>query len=102
MNQVLVCLKKKNGNIRLDILDSRRKELVALGNTIRAGDLASLPKQISNALDAGASQDEIRMVAEFIVGDKHLFSAIQIMQKTLNYEESKRKKYISIVDDCKE
>lgn len=102
MNQVLICLKEKNGSIRLDVLDSWRKELVALGKSIRTGDLKSIPNHVRKSLDAGASPKDIQMVAEFILGDKKLLSSILALQKALSYEESNRKDYISIIDDCKE
>jgi hypothetical protein len=102
MNQVLVCLKKNNGIIRLDTLDSWRKELVELGNAIRVGDLVSIPRHVRKALDAGASSDDIKKVAEFILGDRQLLSSILILQRSLDLEESDRHDFISIVDDCRE
>ena len=102
MDQVLVCLKKNNGVYKLDVLDNRRKELVALGNAIRVGNLESIPRHVKKALDAGASPREIQKVAEFILGDKHLLYAIMALQKALDFEESERHKYIFVVDDCRE
>jgi len=102
MDQVLICLKKNNGIIKLDLLDTRRKELVALGNAIRIGNLECIPRQVKKALDAGATPDDIHEVAEFIFRDKHLFYSIVALQKALNFEESERQKYISVVNDCKE
>ena len=102
MNQVLICLKKNNGKIRLDVLDSRRKELVALGNAIRLGNLESIPRHVKNALDAKASADDILKVAEFIIGDKQLLSSIIVLKKALDYEKNDRHNHISILDDCRE
>ena len=102
MNQVLVCLKKNNGVFKLDVLDSRRKELVALGKAIRVNDFESIPRHVKKALDAGASPREIHELAEFILGDKHLLFSIVALQKALNFEESERHDYISVVDDCRE
>ena len=102
MNQVLVCLKKNNGVIKLDVLDSRRKQLVALGNAIRNGHAESIPIHVKKALDAGASPNEIHEVADFILGYRNLLSSIVTLQKALEFEESERKKYISVVDDCRE
>ena len=102
MNQVLVCLKKNNGVIKLDVLDNRRKELVALGNALRVGDLESIPKHVKKALDAGASPDEIQEVAEFILGNNQIFYSMVTLLKALNFEESERQDYISVVDDCRE
>lgn len=101
MNQVLVCL-KNNGVIKLDVLDTRRKELVALGNAIRVGDHKSIPRHVKKALDAGASSDDIQKVAEFILGDKHLLCSLVALQKALDFEESDRHDYISVVEDCRE
>ena len=49
MEQVLVCL-KSNGIVNIDVLDDRRKELVALGKTILSGNKHSIeePPKITN------------------------------------------------------
>jgi len=102
MKQVLVCLKKNNGVFKLDVLDAKRRELVALGCAIRVGNLESIPIHVKKALDAGASPNEIQKVAEFILGDKYLLYSIVELQKALDFEESERHKYINVVNDCKE
>jgi hypothetical protein len=37
MEQVLICLQKNNGDIRLDVLDIKRRELVEIGYALRMG-----------------------------------------------------------------
>ena len=102
MNQVLICLKKNNEIFKLDVLDTKRRELVALGYAIRVGNLESIPRHVKKALDAGATPDEIQEVAEFILGNKHLLYSIVELQKALDFEESERHKYINVINDCKE
>ena len=101
MRQVLICLEKKKG-LYLDVLDTRQKELVALGNAIRAGNTYSIATRVKKALDAGASIEEILKVLAFIVGDVRLFRSIIELSRALSYEESKRKSFISVVDDVRE
>lgn len=101
MQQVLICLKKKKG-LYLGVLDTRQKELVALGNAIRAGNTYSIATRVKKALDAGASIEEILKVLAFIVGDVRLFRSIIELSRALSYEESKRKSFISVVDDVRE
>lgn len=101
MNQVLVCLKKKEG-YNLDVLDTRQKELVALGNVIRKGKTSSIAQHVKKALDSGATSDDILKVASFILGDKHLLNSIMELLTALSYEEANRHDYISAVDDCRE
>ena len=101
MQQVLICLKKKKG-LYLGVLDTRQKELVALGNAIRAGNIYSIATRVKKALDAGASIEEILKVLAFIVGDVRLFRSIIELSRALSYEESKRKSFISVVDDVRE
>ena len=81
MNQVLVCLKKNNGNIRLDVLDTKRKELVAIGNALRIGDLKSIPRHVMRAKDAGATYENIERVVEFILGDGQLQRIVKEQEK---------------------
>ena len=102
MNQVLICLQKNNGNIKLDVLDNRRKELVAIGNAIRAGCMDSIQMHVKKALNVGASPEEIRRVVEYILGDGRLLSSISELLKALRFEETDRHGYISVVDDCRE
>ena len=72
MDQVLICLKKNNGNIRIDALDEKRRELVALGNAIRVSDLDSILNHLKYAKEAGASYDEIRQVVRFMIEGKNM------------------------------
>ena len=102
MNQVLACLQKNHENIRLDVLDSRRKELVAIGNAIRAGCVDTIPMHVKKALNAGASPEEIQKVVEYILGDGRLLSSISELLRSLRFEENDRHVYISVVDDCRE
>lgn len=101
MEQVLVCL-KKNGAINIDVLDSKRKELVELGVALKSGCKRDIATHIEKALDAGATRDDILKVVAFIVGNTRLFSSIIELLRILNYEENKRAEYISIVDDVRE
>lgn len=102
MEQVLVCLKKNNGSIRLDVLDTKRKELVAIGNTIRAGCIGSISKHVKKALDSGASPKEIQKVVEYVLGNGQLLRSIAEVLRALEFEENDRQGYISVVDDCRE
>ena len=102
MEQVLVCLKKNNGSIGLDVLDTKRKELVAIGNAIRAGCVGSISKHVKKALDGGASPEEIQEVVEYVLGDGRLLSSIAELLRALQFEENDRHGYISVVDDCRE
>ena len=101
MKQVLICL-KKDDTISIDVLDARRKELVALGNAILAGDEFFIEEQIIKALDAGASREDILKIVEFIIGDKLLFKSIIELLNIVSYEENKRAPYISVLDDVRE
>jgi len=101
MEQVLICLEKKEG-LKLNVLTTKQKELVVLGKVLLEGYRQTITKHVKKALDAGASREEILKVAAFIVGDSRLFSSIIEFLRTLNYEESKRAPWISVVDDVKE
>jgi len=101
MHQVLICLEKKKG-LYLDVLDTRQKELVALGNAIRAGNTYSIATRVKKALDAGASRDEILKVLAFIVGDVRLLNSIMELLSILRYESNRRAPWISVVDDVRE
>ena len=101
MQQVLVCLKKK-GVINLDVLDTKRKELVTLGIAIKAGCKRDIATHIEKALDAGASREDILKVVAFIIGDTRLFISILELLKVLSYEENQRTECISVVDDVRE
>ena len=71
MEQVLVCL-KSNGIVNIDVLDDRRKELVALGKTILSGNKHSIEEHVINALDAGAYRENILKVVAYIMSDNRL------------------------------
>ena len=101
MQQVLICLKKKKG-LYLGVLDTRQKELVALGNAIRAGNTYSIATRVKKALDAGAPIEEILKVLAFIVGDERLLSSIMEILSILRYENDRRAPWISVVDDVRE
>ena len=101
MEQVLICLEKKKG-LYLDVLNARQRELVALANAIRAGDINTIATNVKKALDAGAPREEILKVLTFIVGDVRLFKSIIELLRALSYEESKRAPFISVVDDVRE
>jgi len=101
MEQVLVCL-KTNGVIKLEVLDIKRRELVALGKAIMAGNIKSIDKHVIAALDAGASRDDILKVVNFIMSDNKLFTSIIELLKVLSIEEDIRAPSISIIDDVRE
>ena len=101
MEQVLVCL-KSNGVIKIDVLDTWRKELVALGKAILSGNKHSIETHVSAALDAGASHEDIMKVVAFIMSDNRLLTSILELIKTLSYEESRRTEHISIINDVRE
>ena len=101
MDQVLICL-KKNRAISIDVLHSRQKELVALGNAIKNGCKKEIAICIKKALNAGATKNDILKVVAFIIGNERLFSSIFELIRTLNYEENKRVEYISILNDVRE
>ncbi len=69
MNQVLVCLKNKD-KINFGVLDKRQKELVTLGNVIRSGKTDLISRYVKEALDSGATKEDILRAASFILGDK--------------------------------
>ncbi len=101
MEQVLICL-KKNGVVNIDVLDSRRRELVALGKAILTSNTRFIAKHVEKALDAGASQKDILKVLTFIVGDVQLLNSIIELLRAMSYEENKRAECISVVDDVRE
>jgi hypothetical protein len=101
MEKVLIYLKKGN-TINIDVLDSRRKELVCLGNAILSGDKFFIEEQIKKALEAGASRKDILKMIEFIIGDKQLFKSLIKLFDILDYEENKQAPYISILNDVRE
>ena len=101
VQQVLVCLKKE-GTINLGFLDNRRRELVALGTALRSGNTNAIGSYVKNALDAGASKEDILNVMAFIVGDVKLFTTMQELLRILQYEDAKRASYISVIDDVRE
>ena len=101
MEQGLICL-KKNGVVNIDVLDSRRRELVALGKAILTGNNCSIAKHVEKALDAGASQKDILKVLTFIVGDVQLLNSIIELLRAMFYEENRRAPHISVLDDVRE
>ena len=101
MEQVLVCL-KSNGVIKIDAVDTWRKELVALGKAIISGNKQSIEKHVSAALDAGTSREDIMEVVAFIMSDNRLLRSIIELMRVLNYEENRRVPCISILDDVRE
>lgn len=101
MEQVMVCL-KSNDIIKIDVLDSRRKELVALGKALLSGNKNSIKEHARAALDLGATHEEIMKVVAFIMSDARLLKSILQLMKILSYEESQRTEPISIIDDVRE
>jgi len=80
----------------MDVLDPWRKQLVGLGNAIRNGDTASIPRHVKDALDAGATREDIQQVVEFIIGDEGLLRSILILKEALDFEGNIRRDYISL------
>jgi len=101
MNQVIVCLKTKN-SYNIGVLDKKQKELVELGNALRAGKTDSMAHHVKTALDAGATNDDILTVASLILGDEKILNSIIELITALSYEESNRRDYISVIDETKE
>ena len=102
MNQVLTCLQKNKQNIRIDALDRRRQEPVAIDNAIRAGYMNSISMHVNKALKSGASTEEIQKVVEYILGYGRLLKPISELLRALQFGEADKHGYISIVDDCRE
>ena len=101
MERVLVSLKMP-GVISLEILDSKRKELVLLGNILRSGEINTIADQVKKTFDAGATKEDIFTVASFIIGDGTILNAITELIRAIRYEENIRTPYISVLEDCKE
>lgn len=101
MDQVLISLKKP-GLISLEILDSKRKELVILGNVLQYGEIKLIFDQVKRTYDAGASKEDIMRVASFVFRNDKIIDSIIELIKAIEFEENKRAPYISIIDDCKE
>ena len=65
-------------------------------------ELLDITSCISNALNAGASQQDILKVLAFFVGNETILLSIIEVLRALRFEESKRNPYLSIIEDCKE
>ena len=101
MQQVLVYLKNKNG-LKLCVLTTRQRELVALGKAILSGNRSSIEKHVSVALDAGATRENIMEVVAYIMRDSQLLKSIIELVRVLDYEENRRAPHISVLDDVRE
>lgn len=101
MEQVLICLEKKEG-LKPNMLTLKQKELLALGKALLAGCKNKIARHVEKALDAGVSREEIQQLVAFIVGDVRLFGSIIELLRALSYEESKRTSFISVLDDVRE
>ena len=101
MDQVLVYLKNKNG-LKLCVLPTKQRELIALGRAILSGNKCSIEKHVVAALDAGATRDNIMEVIAYIMRDNQLLKSIIEIVRVLNYEENLRAPHISILDDVRE
>lgn len=100
MDQVLISLKKP-GLMNLEILDSRSKELVILGNILQYGEIKAIFDQVKRAYNAGAKKEEIIRVAYFVFRNYKILDLIIELVKSIDYEEKKRLQYTSIIDDYK-
>lgn len=101
MKQVLICLEKRNG-LNYDLLTTKQKELISLGEVLIKGPKNAIPRQVEKTLDAGASREEILDIIAFTIGSKCLLISILELLKSLDYEEDKRTPLISILDDVRE
>ena len=101
MKQVLICLERKN-SMKPDELTAKQKELIALGTSLITGNIHSITLHVKKALDEGATKNEILKVASFAIGNKRLLISIIELLRALRFEETDRKDYISIIDDCRE
>ena len=101
MEQVLICL-KKNKIINVNVLDNRRRELIALGMGIIAGDINSIAGLVEKAINAGATREDILKIITYIVGDERLLSSIIELLRALDYEENQRAEVISVLNDVRE
>jgi len=101
VNQVLVYLKNKNG-LKLCVLPTKQRELVALGKAILSGNKRSIEKHVVAALDAGATQENIMEVVAYVMRDSRLLKSIIELVKVLDYEENRKAPYISVLDDVRE
>jgi len=93
MNQVLICLKNGKGNIKMDVLDPWRKELVAVGNSLRTGDLKNILRQVIKAKDAGATYEDIEMVVDFVQGNGQIHGYLNEKEKN-NIVSKKGRKFV--------
>ncbi len=101
MEQVLVYLKNKNG-LKLCVLPTKQRELVALGKAIFSGNMHLIEKHVAGALDAGATRENIMEVVAYIMKDNRLLKSIIELVRVLDYEENLRAPYISVLDDVRE
>lgn len=101
MKQVLICLEQKN-SLKLDALTAKQKELIALGTSLITGNTHSIAFHVKKALDEGATKNDILKVASFAIGNKRLLISIIELLRALRFEETDRKSYISIIEDCRE
>jgi hypothetical protein len=101
MKQVLVYLKNKNG-LKLSVLPTKQRELVAIGKAIYSGNKRSIEKHAAAALDAGATQENILQVVAYVMRDSRLLKSIIELVRILDYEENRRAPKISILDDVRE
>ena len=101
MEQVLVYLKNKNG-LKLCVLPTKQRELVALGKAIFSGNKHSIEKHVVGALDAGATRENIMEVVAYIMRDNRLLKSIIELVRVLECEENQRAPYVSILDDVRE
>ena len=101
MEQVLVYLKNKNG-LKLCVLHTKQRELVAIGKATLSGNKRSIEKHVVTALDAGATRENIMDVVAYIMRDGRLLKSIIELVRVLDYEENQRAPNISILDDVRE
>ena len=88
--------------LKQDLQDSKTRELINLAYVVLSGDKHSIALHVEKALDAGATRRDILNVVSCIVGDVRLFGSIIELLRALSYEESKRKSFISVVNDVRE
>ena len=101
MKQVLVYLKNKNG-LKLCVLPTKQRELVALGKAILSGNKRSIERHVAVALDAGATRENVMEVVAYVMRDSRLLKSIIELVRVLDYEENRRAPRISVLDDVRE
>jgi hypothetical protein len=100
--QQVVAYLKNNGVVQLEILNNRQQALIALAHAIRTQNTPNIGTYVRNALNEGATKQDILNLMAFILGDTSLLNTFIELLFTLQYEENRNTPPISILDDVKE